>query len=432
MKLLISAFACAPDMGSEEAVGWNWTTEVHRLGHEVWVLVWPIFRNAIEKACRADPDLGGIHWFFPEVRGWPVNPATKPKWERSYCLLWQRAAFSVARELCRSVEFDAIHHLTWGGLRVPTFLGSLEPPLIIGPIGGGETSPRSLRDEIPLRGRILERVRDFANSTVMINPAIRRELTEAAVISARTSETLGLLTHEMRRKSIEFIELGLQTAQIGKPRSAREKPHRLLYAGRLLYWKGGHIAIRTFAQVLRQWPEAQFTIVGDGPEQQRLKAEAARYGVAERVEFVSWLPQQQLFELYESHDVFVFPSLHDSGGTVVLEALSQGLPVVCLDLGGPKQIVGAGSGVVVSTTGRNTAQLAAAMADEICRLFAEPARLAALSDGAIVRAHDFILSNRVAEFYDRAVAFIGLANTPRLQPERHRQVKLLQSVDAGN
>ena len=412
MKLLISAYSCAPeapDRGSEEATGWNWTSEARRLGHEVWVLTSPVYQRWIEQACLADPDLEAIHWVFPEVRWWPTKPAGRPKWERTYCFFWQRAALREARALHRRIEFDVIHHVTWAGFRVPTFLGSLGPPLILGPIGGGETSPLSLRDKLPPHCRIIERVRDFANATVMINPWIRRELIEAAVIFASTSDTRDLFSRSVQNKTFVFTQLWITNLPSLTPRMVRKGPPRLLCAARLLYWKGIHIAIRAFAQVLSQYPEARFTIVGKGPEERRLKAEAARYDVADRIDFISWLPQQQqLFDLYENHDVFVFPSLHDSAGFAVLEALSRGLPVVCLDLGGPKHIVTPGSGIVVDTTGRNTAQVAAAMAEEISRLFAEPARLATLSAGAIVRAHEFILSNRVAAFYERASNFIGL------------------------
>jgi glycosyltransferase involved in cell wall biosynthesis len=431
MKLLISAFACAPNMGSEEATGWNWPTEAHRLGHQVSVLVSPIFRETIEEACRSDAGLAGIRWFFPEVRGWPVRAGIKPKWERTYCLLWQRAALSLARELCRIMEFDAVHHLTWGGLRIPTFLGSLESPLIIGPIGSGETSPPLLRDDLPPRGRLLERIRDLANSTIRINPLIRRELIAADVIFVKAPETKDILTREMQAKSIGFIELALHKVQIGRSHGNYRQPPRLLYAGRLLYWKGVHIAIRVFAQVSRQHPGARFTIVGKGPEEHRLKAEAARHGVSDQIDFVSWLPQQQLFDLYVNHDIFVFPSLHDSSGHVVLEALSQGLPVVCLDLGGPKQVVSEQSGVIVSTAGRGTADVAEAMANEITRLFAEPARLMALSKGAIARAHEFILSDRVAEFYQLAADLIGLANEARPRPEPLREERLPQRPSAA-
>jgi glycosyltransferase involved in cell wall biosynthesis len=256
----------------------------------------------------------------------------------------------------------------------------------------------------------------------MINPWIRRELIQAAVIFASTSDTRNLFSQSVKNKTFVFTQAAIRNPPSLAPRLAREGPPRLLCAARLLYWKGVHIAIRVFAKVLSQCPEARFTIVGRGPEEHRLKAEAARYDVADRIDFISWLPQQQqLFDLYESHDLFVFPSLHDSAGNAVVEALCRGLPVVCLDLGGPKHTVTPESGIVVHTMGRNTAQVVAAMAEEISRLLAEPARLATLSAGAIARAHDFILSNRVAALYDCATDFIGLSNRSKLRPQPDRE-----------
>jgi glycosyltransferase involved in cell wall biosynthesis len=406
MKLLISAFSCAPNRGSELGIGWNCATEAHRLGHEVCVLVCPAHRDAIASAVRQDAALKEIRWVFPELAYWPVQQGEEPEWSRTYNLLWQKAALRVARALHREVGFDVVHHLTWGGFRVPTFLGSLGPPLILGPMGGGETSPLSLRDGFPLRGRILERIRDFNNATVMINPWIRRELIEAAIIFASTSDTRNLLTRSVKNKTFVFTPLWITSPPSLAPRMARQGPPRLLCAARLYYWKGVHIAIRAFAQSLSQCPEARFTIVGRGPEEHRLKAEAARYDVADRIDFISWLPQQQLFDLYESHDLFVFPSLHDSAGFVVLEAMSRGLPVVCLDLGGPKDTVTPNSGVIIKTAGLNTAQVASRMGAELTDLISSPTRLAALSAGAISRANQFLLPNRVAQFYREACKFI--------------------------
>jgi len=416
MKLLISAYACAPNHGSEHASGWNWPTEAHRLGHQVWALASPVHREAVEKSCRDDPDLRGIHWVFPKVRGWPLQPAVEPKWERTYNLLWQRAALRHVRELQRRVDFDAIHHLTWGGVRAPTFLGSLGPPLIVGPLGGGETSPWSLRDGFHFKAKVTEGIRDLSNATITVNPLVRGGLANAAVIFVKTPDTRKLLTRAMQQKSVGFIELGLRPERIGKPRSAWQTPPRLLFAGRLLYWKGAHIAIQALALLLRRMPGARLTIVGRGPEQGRLKADAAAYDLDENVDFISWLPQQQLFELYTSHDLFIFPSLHDSGGYVVIEALSQGLPVVCLDLGGPREIVTPDSGSVIGTAGRNTAEVAATMADEMFQLLTSSARLSTLSAGAVARANDFILSNRIAKFYDCAADIIRLPNKEGNRP----------------
>ena len=109
-------------------MGWNWATEAHRLGHEIWALVSPAHRDSIKRACDEIPALGGIHWVFPEVKGWPLEQAVEPKWERTYNLLWQRVALRHARDLHRQVGFDAVHHLTWAGIRAPTFLGALTDP----------------------------------------------------------------------------------------------------------------------------------------------------------------------------------------------------------------------------------------------------------------------------------------------------------------
>jgi glycosyltransferase involved in cell wall biosynthesis len=376
------------------------------------VLASPVHRQAIEATCLGDNTLNGIQWVFPQVKAWQLQPGIEPRWERTYNLLWQRSALRLARELHRRVRFEAIHHLTWGGVRAPTFLGSLDVPLIMGPIGGGETSPLLLRDGFGLRAKVTEAIRDLSNATITINPMLCHGLTRAAVIFARTSDTRGLLSTLMQKKSITFSELSLFDDQISKSRTAQRKPPRIIYAGRLLYWKGVHIGIRAFAELSRSLPDARFTIVGTGPEEARLRTDAATYGVAGKIDFIPWLERERLFDLYAHQDLLLFPSLHDSGGTVVLEALSQGLPVVCLGLGGPRDIVTPASGIVIDTSGRNTAEVAAAMADEMLRLFGEPARLTALSEGAIARARQFILSDRVAELYGHAVKFIEACDRP--------------------
>ena len=96
---------------------------------------------------------------FPEVAFYSMQQGKEPVWERTYNLLWQREALRGSPSVTPSAAVrSCVHHLTWGGVRAPTFLGTLGAPLIIGPVGGGETSPASLRDRLPLRGRILESV----------------------------------------------------------------------------------------------------------------------------------------------------------------------------------------------------------------------------------------------------------------------------------
>jgi len=309
----------------------------------------------------------------------------------------------VARRPCREVGFDAIHHVSWAGIRAMTFLGSLGPPLIIGPIGGGETSPPRLRDALGRRGRLLERARDLSSRTINFNPTVRPGLLAASVIFASTAETRNLLSGAIRKKTVVFSQLGLPSLPGARPKSSRGYPPLFLYAGRLLYWKGVHMALRALADVARQIPGAQFTIIGDGPERAALEQR-----VSDGVKFIPRAPQDELFRLYETHDLLLFPTLHDSGGFVALEALARGMPVVCLDLGGPGDLVTSECGIVVETAGLNTDQVAADMAARIVVLWRSPSGLAQLSAGALARAQQFILSRRIEALYQRAAPFLSL------------------------
>jgi glycosyltransferase involved in cell wall biosynthesis len=93
------------------------------------------------------------------------------------------------------------------------------------------------------------------------------------------------------------------------------------------------LGIRAFAEA--KLTDAEFWLVGDGPELDNLKQLAQDCGVADKVKFWGRLPREETLErLGESH-VLVHPSLHDSGGWVCIEAMASGRPVICLDLGGP-------------------------------------------------------------------------------------------------
>ena len=162
-----------------------------------------------------------------------------------------------------------------------------------------------------------------------------------------------------------------------------------MFAGRLLHWKGAHFAIRALAEARRTVPEATLTLVGSGPDERWLRALARRCGVADAVEFSGQLPRQQLLGSLPGYTALVFPSLHDSGGFVVLEALQNGVPVVCLDLGGPGVMVNESCGIVVPTAGADEAQVVDGIANAMISLALMPtAERQRLSMGAIARANE--------------------------------------------
>ena len=101
-----------------------------------------------------------------------------------------------------------VQQVTWGGLRVPSFLWRLPVPFILGPVGGGETAPSLLRDVLSPRNRLVERVRDLSNATLMFNPPMRLMLNAAKVIAAQDPGERRLSSrHVCSRRP--FIDIGI-------------------------------------------------------------------------------------------------------------------------------------------------------------------------------------------------------------------------------
>jgi glycosyltransferase involved in cell wall biosynthesis len=348
MKVLVSAYACEPDKGSEPGVGWTWALEISRW-HEVWVITRANNRGPIEKALAARP-LPNIHWVYFDLPRWAAFWKKGRRGVHAYYYLWQLGAYFVARKLHRKVGFDLVHHVTFANYWLPTFLALLPVPFVWGPVGGGESAPRGFRRCFSLRGKVFELLRDLARSLGQLDPFVRLTAQRARVGLATTEETALRLRELGCRKVMVLSEVCLPSEVIARlagfaPRQSG--PFRLVSIGNLLHWKGFELGLRAFARFQLCTPAAEYWIIGNGPERKGMAKLAERLGVGERVTFWGAIPRQQVLEKLAECDVLLHPSLHDSGGWVCIEAMAAGRPVVCLDLGGPAVQVTEQTGIKV-------------------------------------------------------------------------------------
>jgi glycosyltransferase involved in cell wall biosynthesis len=338
VKVLLSAYACEPGKGSEPGVGWNVALEMARR-HDVWLLTRANNRDAIEAALERQP-VPRLHVAYLDL------PRSLSWWKRGsrgvnlYYYAWQLALLATARRLHRGVGFDLAHHITFGRYWSPSFISSLPVPFVWGPVGGGESAPRSFYEQLEPSDARAERRRDFARGLGERDPFVRRTARRSAVALATTGET----AERLRALGAAEVKVLARMAYTRAPGSEatpsrsdelgpRTGPFRLISAGRLLYWKGFHLGLRAFAEA--RLGDAEYWIVGDGPDHARLEALARGLGIEDRVRFVGRVPRQRALALLGEADVLVHPSFHDSGGFVCIEALAAGTPVVCLALGGP-------------------------------------------------------------------------------------------------
>jgi glycosyltransferase involved in cell wall biosynthesis len=158
----------------------------------------------------------------------------------------------------------------------------------------------------------------------------------ARVILACNREAVEGVPARWRHKVQLLSVNGISGHELTPPprQQARSEKFAVLSAGRLLPLKGFDLALRAFAILAARHPEAEFTIVGKGPELNPLESLIHQLGIEKQARIVSWMPREHLLASMRSCDVFLFASLRDGGGLVV-EAMASGKPVVCLDLGGP-------------------------------------------------------------------------------------------------
>ncbi|QIZ72402.1 glycosyltransferase family 4 protein [Oxynema aestuarii] len=403
LKILISAYAYRPDKGSEPAISWNLVRELVKF-HQIWVITRENNREAVESSLKERP-INGLTVIYCRLPHWLEALNRNQRIVQVHYYLWQIAAYFQGKHLHDAIPFDLVHHVTYVKYWGPSFLALLPIPFIWGPVGGGESAPKSFWRDFGKRGKIYEILRDLGRSLGERDPFVRITARRSVLARATTEDTAARL-RVLGAPRVEVLsQLGLSDLELdrlGRCPVSDSGTIRFLSIGRLLHWKGFHLGLRAFAAA--DLPEnTEYWIVGDGPERDRLAALATELGIGDRVTFWGALGRDETLDKLGDCVALVHPSLHESGGLVCLEAMAARRPVLCLQLGGPGLQVTPETGIAVpaETPERAVTDLAEAMScvagDRALRLqMGETARQRAIAEfswSAKVRA--------LAQLYDR-------------------------------
>ncbi|NMQ27383.1 glycosyltransferase [Candidatus Accumulibacter phosphatis] len=392
LRILLSAYACEPGKGSEPGVGWNWALALARRGHEIWVLTRRNNQETIEPEYRRlEPALKArLHFTYYDLPKWASWWKKGGRGVHLYYLLWQWGAYQVAKKQHAENKFDRVQHATFVSVRQPSFMGGLGIPFIFGPVAGGERAPWRLRSGYGWRGWLLDAARDAANALVKVDPLMWRTFAQAERIYVTSGQTKNLVPRRYWPKTQIKLAIALDGPEAVRPHESHGVPSpRILYLGRFLYWKGMHLGLASFSRLLKSLPDARLSMIGCGPDEARWRQLANQLGMTDSIDWIPWVGQSELPALYRNHDVLLFPSLHDSGGMVVLEAMQNGLPVVCLKLGGPGVLVDETGGVALDPDGHSKCSLIDAVAHRLTGLCLDRKALAQKSTGARKRALEY-------------------------------------------
>lgn len=327
MKLLYIAYSCSPVRGSEDRIGWMLPLTMAQ-HHEVSVLTREERRREIEAYCHDHPV--PVRFFYVDT------PAASKELFRgsAYSLrlnLWHRRALPVAKELCSREGIDLIHQITPVEFRSIGDYGCVETAkFVCGPVGGGEYIPKKLWHYAA--GSLPEELARF-----VLNLAARCRLKRRGILrrcdgllfaNRETAQWLRPVLPEGISMGI-YPEVGIGTVQICPETADRNGDCVILAASRLIRRKGHALLLDALAELKRDcsW---KLLIAGEGPMEKSLRRRCAALGLSDRVTFLGRVPFEKMEQLYSAAHLLVMPSLRETTGSIVPEAMARGIPVVTM------------------------------------------------------------------------------------------------------
>ncbi len=340
MKILLSAYACEPNKGSEQGVGWGWAVELSKY-HEVWVMTRDNNEPTISAYMREHSEytIPNLHFLYV---GLPKKLTFWKKGNRGirlYNMLWQWKAAKVAKEYHKKIGFDIVQHVTFVSYTQATYMYKLGIPFIWGPVSGGENIPRQIHIDLNRKEWILERVRLFSQRVCLFVPSIRNTMKYAKYILVATEETKNKIPKKYLDKTIVVPAIGLDYATDIRVREDSENNIKIIMAGRLIYWKAFDIGVKAFLKLRKKLSNVELHILGEGNQKERLMKIAGEE-LGRSIFFEKRVSHDEIFDFYSGFDIFLNTTLRDSGCMAMMEAISIGIPAIAIATGGPALLLG--------------------------------------------------------------------------------------------
>lgn len=356
MRILYYSFSCEPNAGSDEGLGWLWPFYM-RNDHEVYVVTRKDREPQIARYLR-EHDIKNMQFFYCDIPDWMNFYYKTGKGFLAYQKLWQYPAYGMIKKLHQKYQFDLIHHVSSSDFRLIGFLYKINTSYLLGPIGGAQATPQPLR-YYTRHNRTEEAVRSFINKITILNPMYKRAINKADAIFFTNRETYHFLLPHIKdkQKCSLLLDVAIEKEKVlemnTKARFSKqsEKIMTFLWSGRMVFRKGLELLMDALS-IVDSDLEYQVILCGDGSDSDHLKSMCKEKNLDRNVFFTGRLSYEDMQMYYDKADLFIFPSLRETTGTVLVEAFSHGLPVITLNQGGAALMVTDQEGFLISGNNR--------------------------------------------------------------------------------
>lgn len=402
LNVLINAYAVSPNWGSEPGVGWNWIINIAK-NCNVFVITESEWESEIREAMKELPQKDNMHFYF--------NPVTQEVrdmcWHQgnwsfyTHYREWQKKSLAIAKEIIAHNKIDVIHQLNMIGFREPGYLWSIKDiPYIWGPVGNMAHLPlgfmKGSSKTTTFKMAIKNIVSYIQARSGRVSKAVRRA---DKLITVLDSSADIIKKHYGRTDVIVMPETGLTVTERVQHKIDSYRPIRLLWVGRFIPTKKLDIALEVLSR-LENRDKFELHIIGWGEaeEENRYKRYAKSLGVFDNCRWYGKTPHEEVQRIMKGSDIFLFTSVLEGTPHVILEAVSNNLPVICFDMCGQGAIVNESIGWKFNV--RNLKKASAEIVDCLDHLERNRYEIIEKSDNCEKRKPELSWESKIAQIVD--------------------------------
>lgn len=342
LSILINAYACSPNMGSEPGMAWNWCINLARYS-ELHIITEGEFQENINKALPTLPQGKNMHFYYNPVS----DKVRKMCWNQGdwrfykYYKKWQWETYLMAKEICQQKHIDVLHQLNMIGFREPGYLWKIEGiPFVWGPIGGLKLFPTTYLKGSGLKMKLFYHIKNIINiAQIKFDKRVNKALNRASLLISSIPDSYKAIKKYKGLESIIIPETGCFETQEDYSRSFNCEKLQILWVGKFDFRKQLSLALHVIKATNNT--RIHLDIYGSGNEKQ-IKNFNKQIRSLQLENAITWhrcQPNDVVIEAMKKAHIFLFTSISEDTSTVVLEAVSNQLPVVCFDTCGMGYVI---------------------------------------------------------------------------------------------
>lgn len=404
LRVLVNAYACSPNMGSEPGMGWNWCSHIAKYC-ELHIITEGEFRDRIEAVLPTLSQGENMHFYYLPV----TERVRKMCWNQGdwrfyyYYRQWQKRALEKAKEICQQEHIDIIHQLNMIGFREPGLLWKIKGPKYVwGPIGGLINIPVNYLWHSSKKQSLKTVIKKWISALqIRYSYNVQQAVKRADVLIGSTNEEANTIRKIYKKDTLQINETGTFGEQKKvKHHFCTDDSFNIIWVGRFILTKQLELALKTLA-LLKEKPQIKLHIVGTGQSESAYKTMARDLGISASCKWHGQIENKEVQWLMQNSDLFFFTSVAEATSTVILEAISNGLPILCFDAFGFSSIVDAQIGLKIPFT--SPEQSARNFAEKIIFLYYHRDLLATMSENCVQRVENLSWDNKaklMVELYE--------------------------------